>query len=234
MKSRIDRWTTRNLTYLHRRFYLDHRRHRPLELVWEQSAAESASFISANLEYAVLFDSREDLWRHALRSMPSDGLIMECGVFQGQSINMIADWLSARRDQRLAHGFDSFEGLEEDWFGENLPAGFFDLKGRLPSVRANVQLHKGWVQDTVAPFLAEHPDQPIALVHIDTDTYTPARYILETVKPRLKSGSLVVFDELVGYPNWQRHEYKALCETMDAASYDFIGFTSRQAILRVK
>ena len=233
-KSRVDRWTTRATNYAYRRFRIDHRRHRPLEIVYEKAAEQSAEFILANLDQAVLFDDREAYWRFVVKRLPPKGLLMECGVFEGLSINFIADQLARRRDARRIYGFDSFEGLEEDWTGENLPAGYFDMGGKLPSVRPSVELRKGWVQDTVAPFLAEQPGEPIALLHIDTDSYTPARYLLDTVKPRLAPGSIIAFDELVGYPNWQQHEYRALCEALEPGSYEFIAFTSRQAAIRIK
>ncbi|HEX3888293.1 MAG TPA: class I SAM-dependent methyltransferase [Phenylobacterium sp.] len=230
----IDRFTTRLLMYLHRRFYIDHRRHRPLEIVYETAAQQSAEFILANLDEAVLFDDRTAYWNHLIEKFPKTGLLMECGVFKGESINHIADVLKKDADTRTIHGFDSFEGLEEDWAGENLTKGDFDQKGALPPVRSNVRLYKGWVQDTVAPFLAEHPGEPLALLHIDTDTYTPAKYLLEQVKPRLTSGSIIAFDELVGYPNWRAHEYKALQEVLDPGSYTFVAFTSRRAAIVMK
>jgi hypothetical protein len=233
-KSRLDRWITRVTNYAYRRFYIDHRRHRPLQIVYEKAAEQSADFILANLGQAVLFEDREAYWRFVVQRLPQKGLLMECGVFEGLSINFMADQLARRGDTRRIYGFDSFEGLEEDWTGENLPAGYFDLSGKLPSVRPSVELRKGWVQDTVAPFLAEEAGQPIALLHIDTDNYRPARYLLEIVKPRLVPGSIVAFDELIGYPNWQQHEYRALSEMLEPGSYEFIAFTSRQSAIRIK
>ncbi|MGL4540977.1 MAG: hypothetical protein ACRCUI_00530, partial [Polymorphobacter sp.] len=73
----------------------------------------------------------------------------------------------------------------------------------------------------------------IGLLHIDTDTYPPARHILEIAAPHLVAGSIIVFDELIGYPNWRAHEYKALEEILPRERYEFIAFTSRQAALRI-
>lgn len=209
------------------------RRNRPFELVWERSARESADFITDNLSNAVLFRDRVEFWTHILNIIPGSGQLIEVGVFQGVSINMIARNRAARSDPRLVHGFDSFEGLEEDWSGEALPAGFFNQGGKLPTVEANVRLHKGWVQDTLGPFLASADDSSIGLLHIDTDTYTPARFTLDAAKPFLKPGSIIVFDELIGYPNWQEHEFKALNECYDRGAYRFLAFTSRQAAIQL-
>ena len=234
MNAAIDHFTTRGLSYLYRRFNVDHRRHRTLEIVYERASQESADFILNNLGTAVLFEHRTDYWSFVADSLLSKGILMECGVFQGLSLKFIANRLRRKRDARIIHGFDAFEGLEEHWAGESLPAGSFDLKGKLPTIPANAQLHVGWVQDTVVPFLEKNIVDRVALLHIDTDTYTPAKYLLKVVKPYLKSGSIVAFDELFGYPNWQSHEFKALQEEILLDDYEFIAFTSRQAAIRIR
>lgn len=219
--------------YIYRRLQDNIRRNRPFDVLWAKAAAQSASFIEENFDDAVVFEHRMDFWRHVMSKLPAEGEVIEVGVFEGVSVNFIADTLLAKGDPREVHGFDSFEGLEEDWSGEALGSGFFQRGGRLPKVRRNVKLHKGWVQDTLAPFYAERGAPKIALVHIDTDTYTPARHILEISAPLLAEGSVIVFDELIGYPNWRAHEFKALQETLDRSRYRFIGFTSRQAAIRI-
>ncbi len=219
--------------FLYRRYRIEARRHRTFEMVWEMAARDSAEFIYAHMEQAVIFRDRNEFWRHILTIVPDSGQLLEVGVFRGLSINMIADDRSRRGDTRTIHGFDSFEGLQEDWSGEALPSGFFNQTGALPAVRPNVRLHKGWVQDTLAPFMESTSEKQVALLHIDTDTYTPARFTLETAMPYLRPGSIIVFDELIGYPNWQNHEYKALNECLDSSRYEFIAFTSRQAALRL-
>lgn len=219
--------------YLYRRYAIEARRNRTFELVWEMAARDSADFIYSHMEQAVIFRDRNEFWRHILDLLPNEGHLLEVGVFRGLSINMIAADRERRGDRRTIHGFDSFEGLQEDWSGEALPSGFFNQAGTLPTVRANVRLHKGWVQDTLTPFMAGTDDKRVALLHIDTDTYTPARFTLDAAMPFLKPGSIIVFDELIGYPNWQNHEYKALNECLDRSRYEFIAFTSRQAALRL-
>lgn len=230
---KLGRMISKAHLYLYRRYATEARRNRPFELIWEKSALESADFIHANMADAVIYRDRLEFWKHVLNTLPATGQLLEVGVFQGQSINMIADDRRVRGDKRLVQGFDSFEGLQEDWSGEGLATGFFNQGGKLPNVRENVRLHKGWVQDTLSPFMREADEKTIALLHIDTDTYTPARFTLDCAKPFLVPGSIIVFDELIGYPNWQRHEYRALMECLDPSSYRFTAFTSRQAALEI-
>lgn len=225
--------TKRVATFIYNRLRDNVRRNLTYEVLWQNAAEDSARYIEQNFDDAVIHQHRDAFWAYIMDKVAPTGELIEVGVFQGQSINFIADRLKAKNDQRLVHGFDSFEGLEEDWSGEALPAGYFQQGGKLPPVRPSVRLYKGWVQDTLGPFYAEHPDSHLALVHIDTDTYTPAKYILETSKPFMREGTIVVFDELVGYPNWRNHEFKALEETLKREDYRFVGFTSRQAAIKL-
>lgn len=210
------------------------RRDLPLQMLYERAAAESADLIQENLETAVLFDRRLDYLKWVISQIPEKGLIMEAGVRHGESINLFAACLAARGDRRPLHGFDAFEGLEENWTGMALPAGSLTRQGRLPKVHDNVRLHKGWVQETVGPFLERHPGEPLAFLHIDTDTYLPARHLLDATKPRFQRGTVIAFDELIGYPNWKAHEYRALTEVLARESYEFIAFTGRQAAIRIR
>lgn len=234
LRSFASNLTTKASWYVYRRLEENIRRNRPFDVLWARSAEASAQFIEDNFDDAVVFQHRMDFWRHVMTKIPAEGELIEVGVFEGVSVNFIADTLTKRGDKRLVHGFDSFQGLEEDWAGEALGSAFFDLKGRLPAVRPNVRLHKGWVQDTLGPFYAERGGKPkVALIHIDTDTYTPARHILAISKPLLTPGTVIVFDELIGYPNWRNHEFKALQETLPRDRYRFIGYTSRQAAIQI-
>ena len=88
----------------------------------------------------------------------------------------------------------------------------FNLQGQLPKVESNVTLIKGWFNETLPSFLKEHPE-PVALVHIDSDIYSSAKYILETIP--LQDGTIVIFDEFFGYPEWRNGEYKAWNEFLD-------------------
>ena len=201
---------------------------RPIQLVQKRSYERSAEFIEAHVEKALLFGRKPNLHNYVASQISIEGLCMECGVFRGKSINRMATLLPDRH----FYGFDSFEGLSEEWSGNHHTEGHFDLGGNLPKVEDNVSLIKGWVDDTIPPFLAEN-DGPIAYLHVDTDTYSPAKTILTHAAPRLVPGSVVLFDELFGYPAWEHHEYKALQETIPEDCYEFIGFSQMEAAMRI-
>ena len=150
--------------------------------------------------------SREEVLDAALDRAPRDGLVCEFGVFEAWSTNHIAD----RLPDRTVYGFDSFEGLPERWRASFGP-GAFSTGGRLPRVRPNVRLMKGWFDETLPAFAAAHPG-PAALLHVDCDLYSSTRCVLERLGGRLVPGSVIVFDEYFNYPGWEEHEFRAFGE----------------------
>jgi predicted O-methyltransferase YrrM len=139
-----------------------------------------------------------------------DGLVMEFGVFQGSTANQISRYLP----NATIYGFDSFQGLPEDWdigIGRTTLKETFDMRGGLPNVMSNVKLVKGFYNDTLAPWLAKH-EGPVRLLHVDCDLYSSSVTVLETLEPRIVPGSIIVFDELINFPTYRDHELMALYE----------------------
>jgi hypothetical protein len=132
------------------------------------------------------------------------------------------------------YGFDSFEGLREDWKGYHITSGTFNLNKKVPQLKKNIIPIVGWIQDTLPSFLFEKKPK-INFMHIDTDTYATAKFILENTKKYLSKNSIVVFDELYNFPGWDVGEYKALTETFATNEYEFIGFALKgeQAVIQI-
>jgi hypothetical protein len=204
------------------------------EMLNERARLDSVQFLETKLDKAALFKSISKIRDYAFQGIPSDGLILEFGVYKGSSIRRFAKLLKAHNDPRTIVGFDSFEGLEEDWTGQvGGHKSKFSTGGKLPEVPANVRLIKGWVQDTVPDFLASVPQEPLAFVHCDLDTYSPTKFVLEQIKSRCVSGTVILFDELYGYPNWRHHEYRALTEVFADDEYEYFAFSELQAAIRI-
>lgn len=154
-----------------------------------------------------LFGLSADILRHGLAAATLPGLVLEFGVRRGTSLRHIA----AVAGQHC-HGFDSFEGLPEGW-GNEL-AGTFSLGSEnadLPPMPTNVTLHKGWFEDSLPPFLADHPG-PVRFVNVDCDIYSSTVTVLTALADRLVPGSVLVFDEFIGNRTWVEHEFKAFAE----------------------
>lgn len=140
----------------------------------------------------------------------SDELQLDLGVWLGWSTRLTSD-----ASGRMVYGFDTFEGLVEDWQIDDqmlLKKGTFSLSDPIaqrfirdtgvtlhdgvPDVLGRqVQYVKGSTYETLAPFLAERPGAPIRLFHMDLDTYESCLHALETCKDRFVEGSILVFDE---------------------------------------
>ncbi len=170
--------------------------------------------------------------RHALAACSLSGLYLEFGVYTGRSITMIAESLG---EDTPVHGFDSFEGLPEDWIaGED--KGAYNAGGRLPEVPANVWLHPGWFDDSLPVFLRQQKAR-VAFANIDCDIYSSTCSVLENLAPRLEPGSVLVFDEYFAYPGWQDHEYRAFQDFAAARGlrYEYLALSpfTRQATLRL-
>ena len=70
-------------------------------------------------------------------------LWLEFGVASGKTINYISKFTNNK-----VYGFDSFEGLPENW-RDGFGKGAFSRNGNLPEVNANVELIKGWFDNTL-------------------------------------------------------------------------------------
>lgn len=201
------------------------------QLLRERSIAQSADYAAEHLNQAMIFNAPAQLWNYAASSARLEGgSILEFGVFKGRSINHFSNIFKTE----TLHGFDSFEGLAEDWTGYHLPKGTFDLAGKLPKVNSNVVLHKGWFDKTLPKFLQDNASN-IRLCHIDCDTYDSSLYVLKAISERLTKGSVIVFDEYYGYPNWQLGEFAAWQEVCADAQikYKYIAFSDMQVAVEI-
>ncbi|TDQ60743.1 putative O-methyltransferase YrrM [Actinomycetospora succinea] len=178
------------------------------------AVTSSARFVREAMPGARTFPTPAATLAHALEVAPRrGGLALEFGVYSGTTLRAIA---ASRADGRV-HGFDSFQGLPEHWragFG----AGTFD-DAEPPEV-PGAELVVGWFADTLPGFLAEHPE-PVDLLHLDADLYSSTATVLEHVGPRLRPGSVVVFDEYLNHPGWEDGEHRAWSEFVAQAGVDF-------------
>ena len=150
-------------------------------------------------------EGKEHIFRKSLEAVSISGLILEFGVFRGASINKIGKFFP----DRLVFGFDSFEGLPED-FTENHKKTSYTTHGNLPKVRSNVKLIKGWFKDTLPIFLNVELG-PIAYINFDSDLYLSTKFILDSLKDRIVPGTVLYFDEFIS-PGFDG-EFRAFMES---------------------
>lgn len=208
----------------------EHRERRDLLFAAERdAAADSAKFALEHMPTAQTFADPHATLHHSLSLMEIDGLVLEFGVYTGTTLKIIA----AAADGREVYGFDSFTGLPEDW-RTGFSAGAFGVD-QLPDV-PGAELIAGWFDDTLPGFMAEHPG-PVSFLHVDCDLYSSTKTVLEHVGPRLRAGSVVLFDEYFNYQGWRDHEHKAWLEYVAETGIEFSyeGYTTdhEQVIVKI-
>lgn len=159
-----------------------------------------------------------------------EGLVLEFGVYNGKSIRLIASLVDS-----LVHGFDSFEGIPEAWANER--KGSYSAFGVLPEVPDNVILHPGWFEDSIPEFI-KNESGPIRFVNIDCDLYSSTKTIFDLLGPQIVSGSVILFDEFIGYPTWKDDEFKAFHEAAEQFAWEYeilcFSFLTKQVAIRIK
>ncbi len=222
------------------RVYITNRAQQDVNLLTElrrRTAVECADYADQYMTNALHFETRERLLDYAVTKINSaensinNGLLLEFGVYKGHSINYFAERIDPKR---RFYGFDSFEGIHVDWHGNDLSKGAFDVGGVLPEVRPNVTLVKGWFDQTLPPFFAQHPE-PIAFVSHDCDTYEAAKIVFRFTADRLRAGTMIVFDDYWGYRGWKTGEHKAWRELVEERkiAYEYLAFTIQQVFVKI-
>lgn len=178
-----------------------------------------------NLEFTDYFTLKRDygkrvkLYEYVANKknlIQSDIIYLEFGVASAVSFRW---WLNCNKnDKSNFYGFDTFEGLPEDW------GGFYE-KGAMSHSLETVQLGvsdtravfvKGLFQDTLVPFIQSNQailnSNTRKVIHMDADLYSATIFSLAQLYPYLKKGDIILFDEF----NVPLHEFKAYKEFVES------------------
>ena len=208
--------------------------HRWVALLAERNrraASTTYDFVDSEMQAAVFYLRQFDMVESKTEAINYlDGEILDLGVYRGGSTRALAHIFP----DKIIHGFDSFEGLPEDW-SYVLKGRFGDLQGALPEVPENVRLYKGWFDDTLPVWADEHPNSRISLLRIDCDIYSSTKTIFDSLGHLITSGTWILFDELIGYKGWQDHEYKAFQEFLEPTDLqvEYVAYGLTYALVRL-
>ena len=150
----------------------------------------------------------------------------EFGVWMGNSFRYLIDSFPA------GFGFDTFEGLPENWHG--LPPGTYSSFGQVPNI-LGADFITGEFRDTLPGFFGEA--RPMAgLINFDADLYSSTMTALTHAAPVIDDRTVLIFDELIVNRNWEQDEFRALREFCEAnkLSYEVFAvslFTKQAACL---
>ncbi len=121
-------------------------------------------------------------------------LYLEFGVFEGRSMRY---WSKAlHHPQAMLHGFDSFEGLPEDFdVGGPYQKGTFDVGGRIPKIDdPRVKFFKGWFEDTLPKY--QVPPHDVLVLCLDADLYSSTIFVLRQLRQYIVPGTFIYFDDM--------------------------------------
>ena len=195
-----------------------------------QSRLKSFQYISHIKPMPKLLGSGYTVLKKAYEAISlQNELILEFGVRHGTSIRQLASLTS-----KSIYGFDSFEGLPEDWHQESKEV--YSTKGKIPKVPAHVTLIPGWFEETLPLFLEKH-EEDVALINIDCDIYSSTKTVLDLLSPRIKKGTIIIFDEYIGNLHWEEDEHKAFMESVSKYQwkYEYLFYSAytKQVVVKI-
>ena len=194
----------------------------------------TADYVQKNMLNVNSCKTRFEVLDRAINSISiEDGLILEFGVWKGESINYIAKKLPSKK----VNGFDSFEGLPEMW-RDGLDKNVFQISDKVLTKLKfldNIVLIKGYFDETLPAFF-ENINLPISFMHIDSDLYSSAKTIFDIAGKLIQGGTVIVFDEFFNYPGWEIGEFKAFSEFINEKNlrYKFITYNQRHEQVALK
>ena len=131
------------------------------------------------------------VYNRVVGKIPVDYL--EFGVAGGESFRA---WLGlSRQAESRFYGFDSFEGLPENW-QEDAPKGAYSTGGQVPQVDdSRAVFIKGLFQQTVDAFSLGFTPRNRLVLHMDADLYSSSLYVLMMMNRHIRPGTIILFDE---------------------------------------
>ncbi len=121
-------------------------------------------------------------------------LYLEFGVHRGTSMRY---WSSVlKHPEAKLHGFDSFEGLPEDFDVDGpIVESTHDRKGAIPQIDdSRVKFFKGWFEEVLSTY--QLPEHDVLVIVLDADLYLSTLCALNHLRPYIKPGTFIYFDEL--------------------------------------
>jgi hypothetical protein len=140
-------------------------------------------------------------------------LFLEFGVFKGYTMSQWSVLLKNPESRFV--GFDSFEGLPEDW-ATDYPKGTFTVHGAIPEIAdTRVTLVKGWFENTVPTY--DFIERDHLVVHLDADLYSSTTLVLQALKSHIKVGTTLIFGDFQHF----FHERRAFDEFLRETGWKF-------------
>src|SRR5712664_1752380 len=172
------------------------------------------------------FPRREELFDLVGKQIGNRAVLyLEFGVFQGQATRYWSKLL-LNPNSKL-HGFDSFEGLPENWL-PNVHKGHFATEGAIPQIDDNrVEFFKGWFDETLPKYKC--PLHEVLVINLDADLYSSTICVLKALQTNIVPGTYIYFDEF----HHREHELRAFDEFINETGMKFSLVGATRGLQRV-
>ena len=178
-------------------------------------------------ELPELYFHRWALFDYVVGQSKTSRPFYEFGVWRGEAFRYLI------KTFKKGYGFDTFEGIPEDWHHER--TGSYSSDGNIPQIEGG-EFIVGRFDNTLLTFFSE--SRPTAsLINFDADLYSSTICALNHSKPVIDQHTLLIFDEFLMNDNWEDDEYKALDEFCLHNNYTYevlaVSFITKQVAVRL-
>ena len=174
-----------------------------------------------------LYFHRWALFDRMIEHSKRDRPFYEYGVWRGEAFQYLI------KTFKRGYGFDTFEGIPEDWHDEK--AGAYSSEGNIPQIEGG-EFIVGKFEDTLPEFFSK-PRPKASIINFDADLYSSTICALNFSKPVIDKHTILIFDEFIINKNWEQDEYKALNEFClnNNCTYEVlaISFFTKQVAVRL-
>jgi hypothetical protein len=174
-----------------------------------------------------LYFHRWALFDHMVEFSMQDRPFYEFGVWRGEAFQYLINTF------KKGYGFDTFEGIPEDWHDEK--AGTYSSDGNIPQIEGG-EFIVGKFEDTLPGFFSQ-PRPMASIINFDADLYSSTICALNFSKPVIDKHTILIFDEFIMNENWEQDEHKALNEFCFNNNYTYevlaVSFFTKQVAVRL-
>jgi tetratricopeptide (TPR) repeat protein len=195
--------------------------------LWDHPYTRSFSWVFSLPELPKLYFARWKMFdfiaERAIQSRP----FYEYGVWRGEAFRYLI------KTFKKGYGFDTFEGLPEDWHTEK--AGSYSSDGKMPEIDGG-EFVVGKFEDTLPEFFSVQ--RPMAsVINFDADLYSSTICALNYSKSVIDTNTILVFDEFIINKYWEEDEYKALEKFCSENKFNYevlaVSFFTKQVAVKL-
>ena len=161
--------------------------------------------------FKIDYNKRYNIYKYLIDKEKLNGEIdyLEFGVSKGYSFKWWAE--NNKNSNSRFYGFDTFEGLPEDW--GPYKKGDMSSENKIPEMDDDrCSFYRGLFQQSLPGFLKKFNSNKRKVIHLDADLYSSTLFVLTSLSPFLQKDDILIFDEF----NVPMHEFKAFTEWVNS------------------